>query len=266
MRQGLPVMNAILFVLVQFSFGQVESGKRVNAIQFTGSTPFDEATLNNQLRKVRVGARVTSSIIEWDIETNLKAFLKEHGFVQCKLAFEEVSLTASDMNLHVMISEGSQYRLASLNFTGIRFFKKEAIVGQFDMQPGDVVNFKKINEGLNTIQRLYANFGFVKYYYLIEQTFDEQNKMMALSVSINEGFQYRIAYVAFVGCRDQAEEEWLKTQTFAQPKHLFSPALLQADSLRLKQMRGVDVKASTEILDREALVGIVYWLDPVTTN
>ncbi len=267
MRRWLPVMNAILFVLVQFSFGQVESSKRVNAIQFTGSTAFDEVTLKNQLRIVKVGARVTPPEIEWDIETNLKAFLREHGFVQCKLAFEEVPLTVSDINIHVMISEGSQYRLASLNFKGIKMFKKEAIAAAyFDMQPGDVVNFTKIKAGLDTVQRLYTNYGFINWSHLTDQTFDEQNKTIAISFTIDEGFQYFIAYVAFVGCRDQAEEERLKTQTLAQPGHLFNPILLDLDTLRLKQILGVVVEASMEIPPEKGLVGIIYWLKPVTKN
>ena len=89
---------------------------------------------------------------------------------------------------------------------------------------------------------------------------------MALSLNVEEGSQYFIAYVAFVGCPDQAEEERLKTQTLAQPGHLFNPTLLDLDTLRLKIMLGVAVKATTEIYPKKALVGIVYWLDPVTAN
>jgi outer membrane protein assembly factor BamA len=132
--------------------------------------------------------------------------------------------------------------------------------------PGDVVNFKKLKEGLDKVRRLYEVFGFINWSYVPEQTFDEQNKTMTLSFSIDEGLQYFIAYVAFVGCRDQAEEERLKTQTFAQPGHPFNLALIDNDTLRLKQTLGVAVKASMEILPEKGLVGIVYWLNTTTTN
>ena len=266
MRRWSPIINAILFASVQISFGQVESPRRINTIQFTGSTTFDETTLENQFRRVRVDERVTTSIIKWDIETNLKAFLNEHGFLQCQVTFEVVPLTAEDMNLHVMISEGSQYRLASLNLTGVKFFKKEAIAAKFDLHPGDIVNFKKIKRGLDTVKRLYEDFGFINFSYIPEQTFDEQNKTITLLFSIDEGSQYRIAYVAFVGCRDPDEEEHLKTQTIAQPGQSFNPELVKADTIRLKQMLDVGVKASTEIYPEKELVGIVYWLDSVTTK
>jgi outer membrane protein assembly factor BamA len=266
MRLWSPLITIILFMSVQFSFCQVESSRRINAIQFSGSTTFDEATLKKQFRIVRVDERVTSSVIEWDIESNLKAFLKEHGFVQCKVTFEEVPLTAEDVNLHVMISEGSQYRLASLNFTGVTYFRKEAIAARFDIQPGDVVDVKKIMEGLETVKRLYHAFGFINLSYIPEQTFDDQSKTMRLSFSIDTGFQYFIAYVAFEGCRDQAEEERLKTQTDAQPGRVFNPTLLDFDTLRLTQMLGVAVEASIEVLQEKGLVGIVYRLNPATTN
>lgn len=265
MRVRSPIM-IVFILLVQIAFGQAHGYRRVNAIRFTGSTAFDGATLENQLRMVKVGERVTSSIIEWDMETNVKAFFREHGYVKCRIAFEEEPLTPEDINLHVMISEGSQYRLASLNITGVKLFRKDAIAAKFDIHPGEIANFTKIKEGLDTVKRLYAAYGFINFVYIPEQIFDEQNKTMALSFSIEEGFQYFIAYVAFVGCSDQAEEERLKTQTIAQPGHLFNPVLLDADILRLKNMLGVAVKATTEIYPDKALVGIVYWLDPVTAK
>jgi len=264
-RVRSPIM-IVFILLVQIAFGQAPGYRRVNAIRFTGSTAFDGATLENQLRMVKVGERVTSSIIEWDIESNVKAFFREYGYVKCEIAFEEERLTPEDINLHVMISEGSQYRLASLNIAGVKTFKKHAIAAKFDIHPGEIVNFKNIKEGLDEVKRLYAAYGFINVVYISEQIFDEQNKTMALSFSIEEGFQYFIAYVAFVGCSDQAEEERLKTQTIAQPGHLFNPVLLDADTLRLKTMLGVAVKATTDFLPDKALVGIVYWLEPVTAN
>ncbi|MBN1570118.1 MAG: hypothetical protein JXA73_19905 [Acidobacteria bacterium] len=261
-----PLIIIIVILLVQVAFGQAHGYRKVNAIRFAGNTAFDGATLENQFCMVKVGERVTSSIIEWDIETNIKAFFREHGYVKCGITFEEEQLTAEDINLHVMISEGSQYRLASLNITGVKTFRKDAIAAKFDIQPGEIANFKKIKEGLDAVKRLYAAYGFINWMYLVEQIFDEQNKTMALSFSIEEGFQYFIAYVAFVGCSDQAEEENMKTQTIAQPGHLFNPVLLDVDTLRLKNMLGVAVKATTEIYPDKALVGIVYWLDPVTAK
>lgn len=265
MRVRSPII-IIVILLVQITFGQDHGYRRVNAIRFTGNTAFDAATLENQFRMVKVGERVTSSIIEWDIESNVKAFFREHGYVKCGITFEEEQLTAEDINLHVMISEGSQYRLASLNITGAKTFRKDAIAAKFDIHPGEIVDFKKIKKGLDEIKRVYTAYGFANWVYIPEQIFDEQNKTMALSFGIEEGFQYFIAYVAFVGCSDQAEEESMKTQTIAQPGHLFNPVLLDADILRLRNMLGVAVRATTEIYPDKALVGIVYWLDPVSAK
>ncbi len=269
MRTCLLLKATIFFSLGQFSFAQEQTVKRVNSIEITGNKTFDSPTLRAQLRQVRAGAQVTSGTIEWDIEVNLKSFLKEHGFVRCSVRSEEVPLTAQDVDIHITVSEDSQYRLSSLSFKGNSLLTNQETARVFDIRPGDVVNMKKIKQGLDALQQVYRRYGFIKYSYIPEQDFDEQNKTMSLSLTIDQGHQFYISYVAFVGCRDQAEEDWLKTQTeeaSIRPNLLFSPDLLESGISRLRQILGVDVKAYTEIIDRESRVGIVFWINPFAKN
>ena len=266
MRKCLLLKTTMLLAVAQFSFAQPETYKRVNSIKFEGSTIFNASNLKAQFRWVRTGALVTSDIIEADIEVNLKAFFKEHGFVQCNVTFQEVPLTAQDINIRVTVSEGRQYRLSSLDFKGSSLFTKQDIAKLFDIHPGDIVNMKKIKEGLEQVKLLHERYGFIAFSYIPVQAFDEQNKTMSLSFTFDQGKQFFISYIGIVGCRDQAEEDRIRTLMALRPNVVFCPAQLQSETIRLTKILGVDVKSYTDINEREGRVGVVFWLKPDTKD
>jgi outer membrane protein assembly factor BamA len=267
MNQVLLVMKVAFFLaLIQSSYGYADRGyKRIAAVEFTGNRIFDQATLQKELRTITVGGRVTSGTIESDIEINLKAFLKQHGYMQCEITYEELPLADEDVKLRIRISEGPQFRLANLDFRGMTFFVERGISSQFYLRPGEIVNFSEIKSGLERVQRMYSNLGFINWSYVPEQSFDELNQTMSLTFTICEGVRHRIGIVAFVGCHDQAEEDRLRAQTDLQPGDVFSPQKLSLVALQLKKF-GV-VKESTAILDEtQGIVGIVFWLKPASIN
>jgi outer membrane protein assembly factor BamA len=266
----------VLLALAHSSLVQEETIKRVDSIEISGSKTFDSQTLKAQLRRVKDGTSLTTAIIEWDIEVNLKGFLKEHGFLHCTVTFREIPRTAQDVDIHIAVSEGPQYRLGSLDFKGNRLTIKVLpdgpiravnLANVFDIHPGDIVNIKKIKSGLDQVKRICESFGYLQCSYIPEQDFDEQHGTMSLSVTIDPGTYYFISYVAFVRCRDQAQEEWLKTEIAKgslRPNLIFIPESLKSETDRLKKTTGLNIKAYTEIVEQEGRVGILFWIYPST--
>jgi len=101
-----------------------------------------------------------------------------------------------------------------------------------------------------------------------------QHEIEIVSISINlltevieAGTYYFISYVAFVGCRDQPQEEWLKTELAKgaiRPNLLFMPELLKRETERLKITTGLNIKAFTDEVEQEGRVGILFWIYPST--
>jgi outer membrane protein assembly factor BamA len=271
------MMKAI--VLIGLTLGpsllaQEQTIKRVNLVEIGGGKTFDSRTLKAQLRRVKDGTRLNTATIEWDIEVNVKGFLKEHGFLHCTVTFAEIPRTEQDVDIRITVSEGPQYRLGSLDFKGNRLnikvlpdgpFRAVNLANVFDIHPGDIVNTKKIKSGLDNVKQIYENSGYLQFSYIPEQVFDDQHGTMSLSVTIDPGTYYFISYVAFVGCRDQTQEEWLKTELAKgslRPNLLFMPVLLKSETDRLKKTTGLNIKAFTEIVEQEGRVGILFWIYP----
>jgi outer membrane protein assembly factor BamA len=263
----LVIAVGIFLAVTPLMFGEVHQGsKKVNAVEFSGNSTFSVETLQNQLRQLKPGEWTISCGTESDIATTLNAFLRENGFMRGQVTVQELPVSNDTVDLRIVVSEGPQYRLSSFSFSGMKFFNRERTASLFDVSPGDVVNFKKVKEGLDQLKSLYSNYGFINWSYVPEQAFDEENKTMQLSFTINEGMQHVIAYLAFAGCRDRAEEDRLRAEVVEQPGQVFSPPTFQIDALRLRQRHGL-VKESMEIIDAEkGLVGLVFWLKPRSSN
>jgi outer membrane protein assembly factor BamA len=268
-------------VLLALAFGQSllaqeQTIKRVNSIEISGSKAFDSQILKAQIKRIREGMSLTTAIIEWDIEVNIKRFLKEHGFLHCAVTFKEIPRTAQDIDIQIAVSEGPQYRLGSLDFKGNRLtikalpdgpFRAVNLSNAFDIHPGDIVNINKIKSGLDKVKQIYENSGYLQVSCIPEQVFDEQHGTMSLFVTIDPGTYYFISYVAFVGCRDQPQEEWLKTELAKgaiRPNLLFMPELLKRETERLKKTTGLNIKAFTDEVEQEGRVGILFWIYPST--
>ncbi len=257
------------------SLAQDLTASRVNSIEIIGNKVFDSQILKAQLKRVREGMSLTTAIIEWDIEVNLKGFLKEHGFLHCIVTFKEIPRTAQVVDLHIAVSEGPQYRLGSLAFKGNSLnikvlpdgpFRAVNLANAFDIRPGDIVNLNKIKSGLDKVKQIYENSGYLQVSCLPEQVFDEQQRTMSLSVTIDPGYYHFISYVAFVG-GDQTQQEWLKTELAKgsiRPNLLFMPEDLKHEADRLKKITGFNIKVFTDEAEQEGRVGILFWIFPST--
>jgi outer membrane protein insertion porin family len=198
-------------------------------------------------------------MVEYDVETNLKSFLKEHGFLQSEVEWRLVPLEGRDVALHVQIKEGPQYRLADLTVKGITAFSTEDISSQFDLRVGDVLNLVEVKNALQKIMAMYADQGFFECSYLPDMDLDPVKRTAAMSITFEEGTRYRVGYVGFVGCDDQAQEDRLRAQVDIHPGEIYSPT--KQKSLLALLKRFAVIESTVENVDeKRGLVGIVFWL------
>jgi len=80
--------------------------KRVKAIEFVGNHALDAGSLRNALRLTQVGGLTDPGKLEVDIEMNLKSFLKQNGFLQCEVDWDELRQGDRDIAIRIRISEG----------------------------------------------------------------------------------------------------------------------------------------------------------------
>jgi outer membrane translocation and assembly module TamA len=232
---------------------------KLRAIRIAGGTSFPPEVLKSNLKLVRINSFVTSEMVEYDVEFNLMGFLREHGFLQAEVRWNYVRLAGRNVELYLQVTEGPQYRLKSLSITGAAAFAPENIASQFNLHPGDIVNASEIKEALERIQHMYANQGFILLSYLPEEDRDPSAQTESMTINFDEGIQFHVAYVAFVGCDDQAQEDGLRARVNIRPGETYSVDRVESALAELKKL-GVTKNTVETVDDKRGLIGIVFWL------
>ncbi len=268
MKPPAVLAGVIIVSLVLGLPGRAQE-RTLSAIEITGNRAFDQETLVRHLRLVKIGATYDPARLETDVETNLKAFLKENGYLQCEVSWEERVNADGSTGVRLKVVEGPQFRLSKLELKGVKAFSPDEAAAQIHLKPGDVLNFGEVKKGLERIQLMYFDKGFMDASYVPDQAIDPATGKAALTFTFDEGTRYKIAYVGIVGCGEQQEEDRVRAVIGLRPGEYFQQSVLEQalaaiNKLGLYQQIGEGDCAISPIDEKPGLLSIVFYLKPKT--
>ncbi|MDI9613468.1 MAG: outer membrane protein assembly factor BamA [Acidobacteriota bacterium] len=230
---------------------------RIGQIRFTGHKVFSDKTLKNALsltkeRNVFTIFKGTDKYhrekLEYDIETNLKAFYKQHGYMQVQVGTPIVRIfegprgvipmlrkTREQFFIEIPIDAGDQYRLGKLELKECGILNCEALARAFEIKPGDVVNFKRIQDTLEEIKKLYGNLGHINFSYLPEQNIDFEKKTYDLTLTMQPDKSFFVRRINFLG-NTKTRDKVMRREFILEEGKVFSSAALDNSVLRLNQL------------------------------
>lgn len=95
----------------------------------------------------------------------LRKFYRNEGYrdaiVECLPP--RFSEDGSDVEIDIIIDEGPLYRVASVDVTGVRAFKKEEVLSKISIKPGDPYTLEAVLRDYRAVQRFYGENGFPKH-------------------------------------------------------------------------------------------------------
>jgi beta-lactamase regulating signal transducer with metallopeptidase domain len=139
------------------------------------------------------------------------------------------------VNLTVNIDEGSQYRVGEVRVTGARILAAELIRSSLKLDSGDVLNESRLKEGFDKLKALYGNLGYVNFIPSLVQDFDEQRKVVNLTVTIDEGRQYTVKSIGFTG-NTTTPDEVMRREVLLKEGEVFNASLVTLSLSRLSQL------------------------------
>jgi outer membrane protein insertion porin family len=230
---------------------------RIGEIKFVGNKVFKDSELRDALKLTKERGlfsifkgtdKFHKAKLEADIEMNLKAFYKENGYIQIQVGEPVTRIfegsrgfipmfrkTKQQFFVEVPVDSGEQYRVGELKIEGSTIFKNDALTRVFGLEQGDVVNHKKIKDGLENIKKLYGNLGYINWSYLPEQSFDEQNRTMNLKFNFVEDKQFFVNRINFAG-NTKTRDKVMRREFALEEGNVFSSAALDLSVLRLNQL------------------------------
>lgn len=230
---------------------------RIGKIRFTGNKIFKDSQLKDSLQYSKERTLFTMfkgtdkyhrEKLEYDIETNLKAFYQEHGYMQVQIGqpitrifqgprgvIPMLRKTREQFFIEVPIDAGEQFRLGKIELKECGVLSCEALTKAFGMKPGDVVNFKSIKNTLEEFKKLYGNIGYINYSYLPEADYDAKNKIYSLTLTMQPDKQFFVRRINFLG-NTKTRDKVMRREFILEEGKLFNSAALENSVLRLNQL------------------------------
>ena len=194
---------------------------RIGDIRFIGNKIYDDAELKGALKLTKERGLVTmfkgtdkyhKEKLMYDMETNLRAYYQERGYYQVQIGepltriFEgprgKIPMfrkTKQQFLVEIPIEAGEQWKVGKLELTDCGIFKCEVLVKAFGLNPGDILNYKKVKKALEDIKKLYGNYGYIDADYLPEQKFNREDKTVDMSFQFQPGKQFAVHRINFEG-------------------------------------------------------------------
>jgi outer membrane protein insertion porin family len=96
------------------------------------------------------------------------------------------------------ISEGQQYRLREIAFSGNKVSAQE-LRQQFAIGNGEIFDVEKIRLGLEQLRRLYAARGYINFSPVPNTEADDANRVITLRIDFDEGKQFHYGKLTMLG-------------------------------------------------------------------
>ncbi len=136
----------------------------------------------------------------------VRALFQDRGYFLVEL--KSVKFKAGDplgvpkpVTIEAEVAEGLQFRVGEITFLGYRAFSPDKLREEFPLKIGAVFERSKVASGLEHLRKLYARAGYLDYV-AIPETTAGSNATMKLSLTIDEGPQYHLDKVEFVGKKE----------------------------------------------------------------
>ncbi len=99
------------------------------------------------------------------------------------------------------VAEGPKFRVGEITFVKNRAFTAERLRSEFPLKTGAVFERERVASGIEGLRKVYGKTGYLDYF-AIPETTPGANATMNLNLTIEEGPQYRLDKVEFVGKKE----------------------------------------------------------------
>ncbi len=153
-------------------------------------------------------------------------------------------------DLSITVDEGRLYHLNKISFQGVKLFRTpETLMGPlFQMKEGDVFSTAKLRKGLESLRKLYGEFGYMNF--VAEPGFEPvpNTDKIDLSLSFDEGKQFFVRRIDFSG-NTTTRDKVIRRELLIDEGDMFNSRLWELSILRLNQLGYFEVLKENEAAD-----------------
>lgn len=177
----------------------------IKSISFTGEAHVTAAQLAEATNGL-VGQNFSVTNVAVYARDGLLPIYHQRGYLRSEFGAPKVALVdpaakgpTFDVTITLSVTEGDQYSLSSINFSGNQAISSSELGKAFAVAPHQVANSQLLDDGFHNANKLYQSRGYIKAQVIPQLELDDAAKLAAYAVKVNEGNQYRMGQVKFEG-------------------------------------------------------------------
>jgi outer membrane protein insertion porin family len=144
------------------------------------------------------------------------------------------------VDITMVIDEGDQYRLGKITFKNNKAISNTAALRSLiPLKDGDVFSREKIAKGIENLRKAYGEYGYINYTGVPSTTFDDEKKLAFLEFDIDEGKQFYVRRIEFVG-NTTTRDKVIRRELALEEGGVYNSRLLEISLLRLNQLSYFD--------------------------
>ena len=144
------------------------------------------------------------------------------------------------VDITMPIEEGDKYRLGKITFKNNKAISNTAALRSlFPLKDGDVFGRDKIAKGLEALRKAYGEYGYINYTGVPSTTFDDEKKLASLEIDVDEGKQFYVRRIEFVG-NTTTRDKVIRRELALEEGGVYNSRLWELSLLRLNQLSYFD--------------------------
>jgi outer membrane protein assembly factor BamA len=166
----------------------------------------------------------------------------------------------------VRVEEGVKYRLEKITFNGNKEISNlQALRSQFPIQDGEIFTRAAISRGLENLRFAYLQLGHLNFTSIPNTQFNEELQTISLNIDIDEGMQFFISKIDFLGLDELASQDLLEKLPLS-PGNVYDQRLvnlaLEAHAYSAASGASPESRVHTKLDERAGLVAITLDFRP----
>jgi outer membrane protein insertion porin family len=171
-----------------------------------------------------------------DVE-KIKNLYFDNGYIKAAVAEPEISVDREKktMTITVRVSEGDQYRVSAVDFTGNKTYDDATIKKLITIKPESVFDKSALEKDIQAISGLYSDNGYALVSVTPDLVPDENNRTVRITLNISEGEKYRIGRIEVSG-NTKTRDKVIRREIRFDEGDIFSSSKLKRTYERLNNL------------------------------
>ncbi len=140
------------------------------------------------------------------------------------------------VDITMPIEEGDRYHLGKITFKNNKAISNvNALRGLFPMKDGDIFSREKVAKGLENLRKAYGEAGYINFTSVPDTKFDDEKKMVDLTIDVDEGKQFYVRRIEFQG-NTTTRDKVIRREIALEEGQIYNSRYWELSLLRLNQL------------------------------